>query len=92
MHVDQWKKILVLQTSFLGDTILSLPLLAEIKHRFPQMKLTLLCMLGMADSATDVPTIKSSSAVHEIKKATAMFARQSRFRRGLEEELVDLPI
>ena len=43
MHVDQWKKILVLQTSFLGDTILSLPLLAKIKHRFPQMKLTLLC-------------------------------------------------
>jgi heptosyltransferase-2 len=38
-----WKKILVVQTSFLGDTVLTLPLLVEIKRRFPDAKLSLLC-------------------------------------------------
>ncbi|HJU62192.1 MAG TPA: hypothetical protein VJ864_09100, partial [Candidatus Binatia bacterium] len=38
-----WEKILVVQTSFLGDTVLTLPLLSEIKRRFPGSKLTLLC-------------------------------------------------
>jgi len=43
MHSLKWERVLVLQTSFLGDTLLSLPLLSEIKRRFPQTKLTLLC-------------------------------------------------
>jgi len=43
MHSRTWEKVLVLQTSFLGDTVLSLPLLSEIKRRFPQTKLTLVC-------------------------------------------------
>jgi heptosyltransferase II len=38
-----WQKILVVQTSFLGDTVLTLPLLAEIKRRFPGSKLSFLC-------------------------------------------------
>jgi len=43
MHFRALEKVLVLQTSFLGDTLLSLPLLSEIKRRFPQTKLSLLC-------------------------------------------------
>ena len=38
-----WDKTLVVQTSFLGDTVLTLPLLAEIKRRFPDSKLSVLC-------------------------------------------------
>ena len=38
-----WEKVLVVQTSFLGDTVLTLPLLSEIKRRFPSSKLSLLC-------------------------------------------------
>ena len=30
-----WEKTLVLQTSFLGDTVLTLPLIAEVRRRFP---------------------------------------------------------
>ncbi len=43
MSLADWKNILVVQTSFLGDTVLTLPLLAEIKRRYPAGKLTLLC-------------------------------------------------
>ena len=43
MNPGKNESILVLQTSFLGDTVLSLPLMSEVKRRFPQTKLTLLC-------------------------------------------------
>jgi lipopolysaccharide heptosyltransferase II len=38
-----WEKVLVVQTSFVGDTVLTLPLLSEIKRRFPACRLSLLC-------------------------------------------------
>jgi heptosyltransferase-2 len=43
MRSPRWDHVLVLQTSFLGDTVLTLPLLSEIKRRNPQARLTLLC-------------------------------------------------
>jgi len=38
-----WENVLVVQTSFVGDTVLTLPLLSEIKRRFPTSRLSLLC-------------------------------------------------
>lgn len=43
MNFDHWQNVLVVQTSFLGDTVLTLPLISEIKARFPSSKLTVLC-------------------------------------------------
>lgn len=42
---DQGKreKILVVQTSFLGDAVLTTPLFYEIRRRFPEAKLAVLC-------------------------------------------------
>jgi heptosyltransferase-2 len=57
MDSGKWEKILVLQTSFLGDTILSLPLLAEIKRRLPQTKLSLLCSPSAKEVLQDHPGI-----------------------------------
>jgi lipopolysaccharide heptosyltransferase II len=42
MGQPEWGKVLIVQTSFLGDTVLTLPLIAEIKRRFPAAKVTLL--------------------------------------------------
>jgi heptosyltransferase-2 len=39
----QWDNVLVLQTSFIGDTVLTLPLLSEIKRRYPRSRLSFLC-------------------------------------------------
>ena len=57
MDPHQWEKVLVLQTSFLGDTVLSLPLVSEIKRRFPQAKLSLLCSPQGRDLLRDHPDI-----------------------------------
>ncbi len=43
MAVARWDNVLVLQTSYLGDTVLTMPLLAEIKRRFPRARLTFFC-------------------------------------------------
>src|SRR5688572_17845935 len=43
MDSKNWQNVLVVQTSFLGDTVLTLPLLNEIKRRFPATRLSLLC-------------------------------------------------
>jgi heptosyltransferase-2 len=43
MAAVQWDKVLVLQTSFIGDTVLTLPLLSEIKRRYPRAKLSFFC-------------------------------------------------
>lgn len=37
------EKILVVQTSFLGDVVLTTPLISEIRRRFPEAQLSVLC-------------------------------------------------
>jgi len=53
----RWQKVLVLQTSFLGDTVLTLPLLSEIKRRFPSGHLSLMCGPLAAELLQDYPDI-----------------------------------
>lgn len=43
MVSPSWDNVLVLQTSFLGDTVLTLPLIAEIRRRFPVKRLAVVC-------------------------------------------------
>ena len=43
MNKDQQEKILVVQTSFLGDVVLTTPLLSALRRRFPSAHLSVLC-------------------------------------------------
>lgn len=47
----------MLQTSFLGDTVLTLPLIAEIRRRFPVKKLALVCQPAGRELLRDHPAI-----------------------------------
>ena len=51
------EKILVVQTSFLGDVVLTLPLIAEIKRRFPDSGLSVLCRAQVKGLLADHPGI-----------------------------------
>ncbi|MCC6276552.1 MAG: glycosyltransferase family 9 protein [Oligoflexia bacterium] len=42
-----YSKIVILQTAFLGDLFLAIPLLKELKSRFPQAQLALVCRKGL---------------------------------------------
>jgi len=52
-----FKNILVIQTAFAGDVILTLPVLEEIKIRYPDSKLSFLCIPGVAGILENNPFI-----------------------------------
>lgn len=51
------KKILVVQTSYLGDVVLTMPLLSELKRRFPRAVLSVLCTPQAKDLLDGNPEI-----------------------------------
>src|SRR5262245_30456669 len=52
-----WDNVLILQTSFLGDTVLTLPLITEVRRRFPVKKLSVLCLPLSRELLQDHPAI-----------------------------------
>src|SRR6185503_9490718 len=52
-----WENALVLQTSFLGDTVLTLPLICEIRRRFPVKKLSVVCLPLSGELLQDHPAV-----------------------------------
>jgi heptosyltransferase-2 len=76
-----WDKVLVVQNSFLGDTVLTLPLLSEIKRRFPRSKLSLLCTPLGQELLSDHPAV-DEILVDDKKKKDRGWAglwRQAKF-------------
>jgi heptosyltransferase-2 len=57
MALSSWENVLILQTSFLGDTVLTLPLISEIRRRFPVKKLSVLCLSASRELLQDHPAI-----------------------------------
>jgi heptosyltransferase-2 len=57
MAAISWENVLVLQTSFLGDTVLTLPLIDELRRRFPVKKLSVLCLPLSGELLQDHPAI-----------------------------------
>ncbi len=57
MTAANWENLLILQTSFLGDTVLTLPLITEVRRRFPVRKLSLLCQPLSRELLQDHPAI-----------------------------------
>lgn len=57
MNAANWENLLIVQTSFLGDTVLTLPLITEVRRRFPVRKLSLLCQPLSHELLQDHPAI-----------------------------------
>jgi heptosyltransferase-2 len=57
MNGAAWDNLLILQTSFLGDTVLTLPLISEVRRRFPVRRLSLLCQPMCGELLQDHPAI-----------------------------------
>ncbi|CUT02268.1 hypothetical protein JGI11_00806, partial [Candidatus Kryptonium thompsonii] len=39
MNILNWKRILIIQTAFIGDVVLALPLLQVLRKNFPSAKI-----------------------------------------------------
>jgi lipopolysaccharide heptosyltransferase II len=57
MSPVSWENTLILQTSFLGDTVLTLPLICEVRKRFPVKRLSLVCLPANRELLQDHPAI-----------------------------------
>src|SRR5688500_20188681 len=57
MSLSSWENVLILQTSFLGDTVLTLPLISEVRRRFPVKRLGALCLSASRELLQDHPAI-----------------------------------
>jgi heptosyltransferase-2 len=57
MTTVNWDNVLILQSSFLGDTVLTLPLISEVRRRFPVKKLSILCLPLCGELLADHPGI-----------------------------------
>src|ERR687891_113832 len=68
MNPRLWDKVLIVQTSFLGDTVLTLPLLSEIRCRFPRAKISLLCSPQAKELLSEHPAL-DEIIVDEKRKA-----------------------
>ena len=52
-----WQNVLILQTSFLGDATLTLPLIKEVRRRFPAERLSVLCQPASGELLAGHPAI-----------------------------------
>jgi heptosyltransferase-2 len=85
MADPSWENVLLLQTSFLGDTVLTLPLIDEIRRQFPVKKLTLLCQPSSRELLHDHPGI-DEIIVDDKKKADRGFAGLRAKARALQAQ------
>lgn len=58
MDRGKGERFLVVQTSYLGDVVLTVPLLAEIKRRFPEAELSVLCTPQAKSLLADNPDLQ----------------------------------
>jgi heptosyltransferase-2 len=80
----EWDNVLVLQTSFLGDTVLTLPLLAEIRRRFPRARLTFFCSpqgQALAASCRDIDETIVDDKRGEHRGLTGLWRQALRLRK-----------
>lgn len=83
------EKILVVQTSFLGDVILTTPLLAEVRRRFPEALLAVLCtpqaegLLGGNPDIDEVIVDDKRRGGFRALRTMAAHLRQRRFTVAL---------
>src|ERR1051325_3066782 len=57
MTAANWDNVLILQSSFLGDTVLTLPLISAVRKHFPVRRLSLLCQPASRELLQDHPEI-----------------------------------
>ena len=82
--------ILVIQTAFLGDALLTLPLLKEIKRRFPACRLSVLCRKETVQIFKKVPGIDEVLA--DNKKTASFFGEFSRLLEEIKRKGFDAAI
>lgn len=57
MSVDNWRRILVIQTAFIGDVVLTLPLVQVLRRNFPSAKIDFMLIPKTAELLKNHPDV-----------------------------------
>lgn len=83
------KKILIIQTAFLGDVILATPVVSELNRLYPEAKIDFLCKKGNEQLLQNNPKLNRVITFDKSKgKYTSIF----RLRKEFKQEHYDLVI
>ena len=83
------KKILIIQTAFLGDVILATPVSSELKRLFPEAKIDFLVRKGNESLLSNNPTIDQ---VHILDKSNGKYKSILQLIKHFKKEKYDLAI
>jgi heptosyltransferase II len=72
--MSEEKKILVIQTAFPGDAILTLPLIQELKKKYPQYSIDVLCIPAAAEIFSASPSVSSVIVFDKKGKQKSFFS------------------
>ena len=78
------KKILIIQTAFIGDALLSIPLLRNLRQNNPDSEIAYLCRIGMGDFLS---RLGFTNRVIELDKA--QYKNFSEIKKNLQSEKWD---
>lgn len=85
------KKVLIIQTAFAGDVILTLPLVQVLKEKYPESEISFLCIPGVANLLENNPCI-DEVIIYDKKKTDKGFFRFWKFIRLIKEKNFDVII
>ncbi|CUT00157.1 glycosyltransferase family 9 protein [Candidatus Kryptobacter tengchongensis] len=57
MSIENWRRILVIQTAFIGDVVLSLPLVQVLRKNFPTAKIDFMLIPRTAELLRNHPDV-----------------------------------
>ena len=85
------KKILIIQTAFIGDVILATPLVSELVSKYPQLEIDFLVRKGNESLLANQPNIKT---VYTLDKKQGKFKQilnfVKTFRKNKYDEIINL--
>lgn len=70
------KRILVIQTAFLGDLILSVPLFKYLKRQFPDCEISLVCRKGFGSLYKELKLVDKTYEIQKKDKASYQAAQK----------------
>ena len=84
------KKVLIIQTAFLGDVILATPLIANLKLKFPQAEIDFLVKKGNEELLNNHPDLRQVFTFDKKKKSKEILRLIQLFRKNKYDLVINL--
>ena len=84
------KKVLIIQTAFLGDVILATPLIANLKLKFPEAEIDFLVKKGNEELLNNHPDLRQVFTFDKKKKRSEILRLIQLFRKNKYDLVINL--